>query len=477
MPDNFAVKDILRVLGDAVVGRHREHDAARISETLPAGDIRIKLAVDAVNYFLSKIVPGLMGFVSVVVFVRLVGYEQYGRYAVVFAIVMALTSGLGGWLAQGILRFHSQMTQSSETLSFFHSSAVGTILSIFVGAIVLTLVAVLSGVQTGWPLLISVFLFSVLLTYTVTLANFQASLRSRQVLRFEMARSIGSFIFPVLLVLLLRSKTYSLLLLGIALGYSVPLLAPFIAHVKQGTKKMTRISAREYEMLLQLWHFGWPVALWFICQQGLLVSDRFFLQKFVGYSDAGVYSSMYDVVVRSFSLLFMPVTLAVHPLVMNRWNAGNAKSAFAAIRSGVKYQVFMFLPIAIFFGIFAHWICRFVLGKAIPGASSIVLPLAISGFLWQLCLLAHKPLEILCLTKRMLAGMMVSLAINIGGNWLFIPRYGYFAASCISVVSSATYLLLLFVMTPMREFRRAATKDTIAAISADSTADNCLTAS
>src|SRR3989454_12284475 len=70
--------------------------------------MRGKLFRDAFNYLLSKVVPGLMGLLSVLVFVRLVGYEQYGRYAVVFAFVMAWASGMAGWLSQGILRFQNQ---------------------------------------------------------------------------------------------------------------------------------------------------------------------------------------------------------------------------------------------------------------------------------------------------------------------------------------------------------------------------------
>src|SRR2546427_3748198 len=67
-----------------------------------------KLFRDAFNYFLSKVVPGLMGLLSVLVFVRLVGYEQYGRYAVVFAFVMAWASGMAGWVSQGVIRFPNQ---------------------------------------------------------------------------------------------------------------------------------------------------------------------------------------------------------------------------------------------------------------------------------------------------------------------------------------------------------------------------------
>ena len=258
-----------------------------------------------------------------------------------------------------------------------------------------------------------------------------------------------------------------MLLLGIALGYSLPLAGPIFSRAKDHTEARhgwrPRLSSGQRKILGEIWRYGWPVGLWMLCQQCLSVSDRYFIQRSSGYSDAGVYASMYDVIVRSFSLLFMPITMAVHPLVMNRWNAADGRQALGAIRSGVKYQFLMFLPIVVCLVAVAPWVPRLILGKVNLQAAGIVLPLAVGGFLWQVCLLAHKPLEILCQTKRMLAGILAALAINVAGNWLLVPRYGYAASAYLTVASSAAYLLLLFVFTPVEELRRATNPDQAAA--------------
>src|SRR6266478_3554243 len=125
-PNMPEIKDINALLGtlmDGALGR----DGGRVSgissgdAQRPAGSLRGALVQDAFNYFLSKIVPGLMGFLSVLVFVRLVGVEQYGRYAVVFAFVMAWASGLAAWLSQGILRFQSQWHEPGDAVNFLRS--------------------------------------------------------------------------------------------------------------------------------------------------------------------------------------------------------------------------------------------------------------------------------------------------------------------------------------------------------------------
>jgi len=461
MPEIKNMKALFGTLVDGALGRNGDRVSGKSDGDVQgaAANFGGALVQDAFNYFLSKIVPGLMGFLSVLVFVRMVGVEQYGRYAVVFAFVMSWASGLAGWLSQGILRFQSRWREPGEAADFLRSATLGTVLSAAIGAFAVGIALPAFGVQNGWPLLISLGLLGALIVYTVAIARFQASLRSAKVLQFEAVRSVGCFVIPATLLWVTGSRDYRLLLLGIALGYSLPLLGPVFSrtrqHVDAGNGWRPNLSYGQRQILGELWRFGWPVALWMLCQQSMVVSDRYFVQRFSGFSEVGVYSSMYDVIVRSFSLLFMPITLAVHPLVMNHWNAGNHKHALHAIRSGVKYQVLMFIPIGICLAVLAPWVSRLVLGKANAGASGIVLPLAVGGFLWQVCLLSHKPLEILCKTRRMLAGILVALAINVAGNRLFVPRYGYRASAFLTVASSAGYLLLVFVLTSTEVLRRA----------------------
>lgn len=459
------MKKLVAALMERIFSVMRALASGRYSgEALAApGGFPQQILLDAFNYFLSKVVPGLMGFLSVVVFVRLVGYEQYGRYAVVLAFVMASASGMAGWLSQGILRFQSRWHEPAAAEVFLHSAEAGTKVSVAVGGLALGIAIPSIGMQKGWSLLISLSLFGVLLVYSVTLARFQASLQSASVLRFEAARSIGAFVIPVLLIWITGLRDYRFLLLGIALGYFLPLFGPIRFQAKSDATRTPnwrlRLSKAECKVLGDLWGFGWPVALWILCQQLLFVSDRFLIQRFSGFSDAGVYASMYDVVVRSFSLILMPVTLAVHPFVMNRWNAGGRRGAVIAIRAGLKYQVLAFAPIGVLLAIFAPWVSRLVLGHANPRAAAIVLPLALGGFLWQVCLLAHKPLEILFQTKRMLAAIVVALATSVAGNWLLVPGYGYRASAYLTVASPVAYLMLLLALTPMKELRKAIDAD------------------
>ena len=451
--DSFGVSASLRPLQSFV-----ERLLAGKNASPPENELKTKLVGDTFNYFLSKVVPGLMGLLSVATFVRMVGYEQYGRYAVAFATVTAFSAGVAGWLSQSILRFHSRHHGTAEAESFNRAADAGLLVSAVLGGIALGLALWLSRTHSAAMVAVSVGLYAAMLVYTFEMTRLQAVLDSRGVVRMETTRAIGAFVIPLVLILAISQRHYTLLLLGILGGYLIPLVdRAFDGSGRRAIMIFHRplLDEQERGYLRSLWSYGWPVALWLFSQQSLVVSDRYFIQRFWGYSAAGVYASMYDVVVRSFSLLFVPITLAVHTALMHHWNTGSRHLTRRIISQAIKFESLLFLPVAAVLFLGAGWASRLVLGRGNPEAASIVLPLAIGGFLWQLALLAHKPLEILCQTKRMLAGGLVALAVNVVGNYFLVPRFGYRAAAYLSVASSLIYLLMLLVLIPRETFQEA----------------------
>jgi hypothetical protein len=103
MPTELTIRDVLR--GSKTLFRRSAEQASSPEVLKVRGEVHRKLVSDSINYFLSKIIPGLMGFLSVLVFVRLLRYEEYGHYAFVLAIVMASASGYAGLLSKWGLLF------------------------------------------------------------------------------------------------------------------------------------------------------------------------------------------------------------------------------------------------------------------------------------------------------------------------------------------------------------------------------------
>jgi O-antigen/teichoic acid export membrane protein len=207
-------------------------------------------------------------------------------------------------------------------------------------------------------------------------------------------------------------------------------------------------------MIRQLWQFGWAVGLWLLLSQLLPVIDRWTIQRFAGFASAGVYASLYEIAIRSFSFLVFPVTQAAHPRIMRSWNEGEFAASYRIIRSSLLSQLIIFAAVLVVVFFLSHRITRLILGFDDPIAAPMLPILLVGGFLWQLALLIHKPLEIAQRTDAMLAAMVGAVALNVIGCFAFIPHFGYEAASYSLMFSACSYIALTLGMTRFRALRR-----------------------
>ncbi len=420
--------------------------------------LRSALLWDSLSYFGSKVVPGLMGLISVPIFIRLIGLNEFGQFAVIVPPLMAVAGASSGWLAQGILRFHPVATDARPLwITFDRAVAKGTITSVAVTSVVLAAIFAALRYPLTTSLISLAFCFS-LLAYTVMLSKFQAQLRPGSVLRREIIRSIGGFVFPVVIVVVTGRKQFELVITGQAIAYAMACLPGFRFRSRTvGNASRAHESAQPKsssgEMLHQLWRFGWAVGLWLLLLQMLPVIDRWAIRKFSGYGSAGTYASLYEIAIRSFSFLVFPLTQAAHPRIMRSWNEGRFAASYRIIRYSILSQFVVFLMVLGGVCLLAHRITSFVLGFDDPIAARMLPVLFVGGFLWQFALLLHKPLEIAQRTVAMLAAMATIVALNVIACFLFIPRFGYPAAAYVLVFSACSYIGLTLCLTRFHAVR------------------------
>jgi O-antigen/teichoic acid export membrane protein len=139
---------------------------------------------------------------------------------------------------------------------------------------------------------------------------------------------------------------------------------------------------------------------------------------------------------------------------MRAWNEGQFAESYRIIRYSILSQLAIFGAVLGAVSLFAPRMTRLVLGFDDPIATRMLPILLVGGFLWQLALLLHKPLEIAQRTGAMLGAMVAVVALNIIACLLLIPRFGYGAASYILVLSASSYIFLTLCMTRFRTLRR-----------------------
>jgi O-antigen/teichoic acid export membrane protein len=158
----------------------------------------------------------------------------------------------------------------------------------------------------------------------------------------------------------------------------------------------------------------------------------------------GSYAGFTEMITRFFTVLLFPVTLALHPRIMNLWNEKKYSNAIHLLKTGLITQSGLFLIVLLIYVVFKdQWLL--LLFAVFPDLDSalinIIIPIMFGGFLWQFALLVHKPLEVREKSKLMLIFIFLSIAVNIIGNMVFLPKVGVIATAYTMVVSGGVYLL------------------------------------
>ncbi|MDI6792495.1 MAG: oligosaccharide flippase family protein [bacterium] len=406
---------------------------------------------DSIKYVISKIIPGLSGFLVVILFIRIIGAEQYGRYALAFSFVTMASAFFSGWINQSLLRFYNKyvripVAKKSIIIALFLSTAVGIATLLLVNTLGFSPQS-----RYSWlPFMLILALFGVFNFYQLRIASFRAQIKPDHVVLLTGLQAILQIILSVIFFFTI-DKTCPVALFGLLLSYGLPLFLWFPwfsgGHIGINQPKNHRIGTKF--IISHLWQYGWPLSFWYASMSMLQVTDRYLIQRYYSFDETGIYAGVFDLVTRGYSLLLFPITLASHPRIMNYWNLKKRKEALSILKWAMAAQFTIFVLLVSIFLIFSSYLANLIdaMLNVKKSVSSLIIPLLVGGFLWQFALLAHKPFELSRKTQWMLIAVVAALVTNFTGNYYFLPGYGIIAAAYTTIISAVVYLCCLLLLS------------------------------
>ena len=399
---------------------------------------------DSFKYAVTKLIPGLMGLMTIIVFIRMIGPEEYGKYSIQLSFLMAISAFSIGWLNQSTLRYYSRYQTAALLSRVF---GLGILVSILFGLVVLGIASRYSIFDslTGSESLIGFILFVALCAFQFLSTLFRAQLKPINVIIITTVQSILGLLIPVILLSMFE-QSHRFLLIGLAMSYCTPPIIFFFVNINRVKKfwfKENGIHKSRY-ILVEFLKYGTPLSLWFALSLSLALLDRFFIKYFFEYETTGIYASFTDLVVRVFSILLFPLTLAVHPRIMSAWNTNKQSAAIALWWKALQYQLGIFIVLMAVVYIFTDNIFNLlmvILPDLNVSYSFLLMPILAGGFLWQFALLCHKPLEMDQRTKLMALLMLAALCVNLIGNIVYLPHYGIIATAYTYIASATVYII------------------------------------
>ena len=385
-----------------------------------------------------------MGLIAVIVFIRMIGAEEYGKYSVQLSFLMTCSAFTVGWLNQSTLRYYSKYQNDQQLPQIFF---IGLVFSLLLGSLILVIGSLVTINSQKFPLTnIGLALFLALCFFQFLSTVLRAQLRPNVVIIVTALQSILGIVLPLLLLWVL-GHNHKYLLLGLAGSYIALPLVFSVFNI--GRLKIFWLSANDnrhqYKLILsEFFRYGFPLSLWFGVSLSLPFLDRFFIEYFYSFENTGIYASFTDLVIRIFSILLFPLTLAAHPRIMSAWNNNNQSVAITIWRKALQYQLGIFIILMATVLIFTDQIFSLLM-VALPelniSYSYLLMPILIGGFLWQFALLCHKPLEMEQRTKLMVVLMLAALCVNLIGNIVYLPHYGIIATAYTYMASAGVYII------------------------------------
>ncbi|MGQ9882078.1 MAG: lipopolysaccharide biosynthesis protein, partial [Armatimonadota bacterium] len=256
-------------------------------------------------YLLARGVPGLVNFLAIAVYTRLLSPEEYGRYALVIAGAGFANVVLFQWLALALLRY----VPGHDTPLYLMATAKAIyrwlVLATAIGGLLL-----IPWVPQSWQLL-----FAGGLVLLWAQAWFEINL---QVLRAKLA--------PVAFGIASGLKAVLAIVTGVSLLKWYPVaLAPIVGHIVGfllGSAVPWRslwqgVRVRDDRRIaVQIMQYGVPLSATLALSYLLNSSDRFLIAYFIGDHAAGVYAAGYDLASQILLMLMLIINTAAFPLIL-----------------------------------------------------------------------------------------------------------------------------------------------------------------
>lgn len=382
--------------------------------------------------------PGICGFISVILFLRVIGVQEYGKYSLLLSQCNLIVALSYGWLNQAQLRYFSQ----DRTCNYYYNSQIKSLLFCGIFSLLISLIVSFYNNQSYKIWFVSLITIICIGCFNYIKTYFQAKLLPQKVVFLNTVQSILAISVP-LLITLFFGKTSIHLIIGIAFSF---LIATLIIIKNNPFGIPSNKNKKNVINLIKRWlYYGSPLSIWFAIGLTLSFLDRFFINYYLNTTELGIYSSLQEILVKSFSLTLFPFTLALHPRIMNLWNNSKIDET---IKLMIKSFILIFaLGSLILFTVWYLNDLTFLLFSIIlPGIDSqskgLILPLLLAGLLWQLSFITHKMMELKEQTIFMVVSILPSLIINFIGNIYYLPKLGGIATAYTALFSALAYFLI-----------------------------------
>ncbi len=401
------------------------------------------------KYAPALVIPALVGMISLPILTRLFPPQEYGYYTLVVSTNSILLLLLG-WLPMSIVRFYP--SYEKENIEGVLIRTAMTWLWITVAALTLIYGLSVYFLKVKLPQgLREMFLVGVVLFAVASLSEFlKVTLRARRLAGsysfFQSLSSLAGLGFGLILSIASR-----LGMKGMLWGQllSTALVIPIMIWVALPRDKKGAFSA---SLSCEMFRYGMPLVVGNLAAWILSLSDRYMLGIFRGPAEVGIYSASYTISERSIYLVITWYLLSAGPIGFHVFEKDGPQSARSFLAKLTRNYLMIGVPLVFGLSALSRPLVEVFVGKDYVEGFKII-PIVTAGtFLLGLQQRFQSGLTFYKRTVWVMVSIFTAGLVNVMLNLIFIPRYGYMAASVTTLVGYGV-LLAMIVATSRRYFR------------------------
>lgn len=403
-----------------------------------------------VQYLPSLLLPGIVGLITIPIVTRLFSAEIYGDYVLVLVTVSVLST-IVGWIATPIVRFYPAYKQGPKLSEFYGTvlkltSITTAILSLFFLSALLFAKGQIS-INLYYLLSLGILLFILTACFGSLLEFLRARRQVNWYTAFTVWKSATAFGFGIILIMVFNYDIEGLLWGSVlSLGIAFPLL--WKISIEKSPIKLNGISN---QLASEMAKYGFPLMLANLATWILNLSDRYILGFFQDSHEVGIYSASYGISQSSILFLVSLFRVTGWPIAVDLWDNRGEEISKVFTSEVTRYYLIFCLPGVIGLSVLAKPVISVLTSPNYWEGYRVVPFVTLSAFLLGL---AQRFWVGFGYHKKTHLVMFCTIApglLNVGLNFLLIPRYGYMAAAVTTFISYA-FLLLLTVIISRRFF-------------------------
>jgi len=379
-------------------------------------------------YLAARGLPGVVSFLAIPLFSRLLSPADYGRYALALATVGVLNALLFQWLRLSLVRYLPGCKEDPLRLKSTLATAGGaTVLA--AGAI--AAVACLFPVAAGWRAFVVLcwVALAIQAAFELCCEYARGALEPWHYMRLQLARAFAFVALGVVFVKLGAGWW------GPMAGAAVGMMGASLLAWRRDWAGTRAVVDRD--LLRRLVHYGVPLSLTVALTVVISSSDRYVIAWRLGEGAAGLYSVAVDFTTQTITLLMMVIHMAMFPVAVRDWELGGREAARQRMADNASLLLAIGVPCVVGLSVLAPGVAHSFLGQSFRAAAASIMPLVALGT-FLACMKAFHfdaAFQFAHRTVSQVWIVLVAAVLNVALNLLAVPRWGINGAAGASVLA------------------------------------------